>query len=210
MTVCSVLKNMRRVIANVYKNTYRKNRIGGEPGSESVVAVDETLILHDISGNQQWFLGAIETEKKEVRLEFVPNRNASTIKKFFLNHIMAGTHITHDGWQGYCFLKNDDSVWTDEEHNHGHGDFGHGKCSTSHIENYWSRLKGEIEKIYGIMPKLDTIYYIREMEFRLDMEKTFKTFKQKETMISILLRECYKLNKYVFFSDNFILNFDNY
>ena len=49
---------------------------------------------------------------------------------------MAGTHITHDGWQGYSFLKDDDSVWTDEEHNHAHGDFGYGKCITSHIENY--------------------------------------------------------------------------
>ena len=46
-------------------------------GSNSVVAVDETLIMHDIKGNnQQWLLGAIETVKKEVRLEFIPNRNA--------------------------------------------------------------------------------------------------------------------------------------
>ena len=57
---------------------------------------------------------------------------------------MSGTHITHDGWQGYGFLKGYDSVWTDEEHNHGYGDFGHGICSTSHIENYWNQLKGGI------------------------------------------------------------------
>lgn len=47
---------MRKVIANIYKNFYRNNRIGGEQGSESVFEVDETLILHDISGNQQWLL----------------------------------------------------------------------------------------------------------------------------------------------------------
>ena len=74
------------------------------------MAVDETLIIHDIKWNQQWLLGAIETVKKEVRLEFIPNRNTATIKKFFLNHIMAGTHITHDGWQGYIFLRGIDSV----------------------------------------------------------------------------------------------------
>ena len=85
------------------------------------MALDETLIIHDINENQQWLLGAIETFKKEVRLEFIPKRNTATIKKFFLNHIMAGTHITPDGWQGYSFLRVNDSVWTEEEHNHGHG-----------------------------------------------------------------------------------------
>lgn len=70
--------------------------------------VDETLIIHDINGNQQWLLGAIETVKKEVRLEFISNKNTATIKKFFLNHIMARTHITHDGCQGYSFLRGND------------------------------------------------------------------------------------------------------
>ena len=46
--------------------------------------VDETLIIHDINGNQQWLLGAIETVKKEVRLEFISNKNTATIKKFLL------------------------------------------------------------------------------------------------------------------------------
>ena len=64
MTICAVLKNMRKVIANVYKNIYRNNRIGGELDSGSVVAVDETLILRDVNGNQQWLFGAIETVKK--------------------------------------------------------------------------------------------------------------------------------------------------
>ena len=123
---------------------------------------------------------------------------------------MAGTHITHDGWLGYIFLRGIDSVWTDEEHNHGHGDFGHGICSTAHIENYWSKLKGGIERIYGIIPKLDTIYYIKEMEYRLYMEKFCFSFKEKETKIIELLQECFKLNKFDFYSDEFIVNYDNY
>ena len=109
---------MLEKFANIIKKNYRNSRKGGEPGSNSVVAVDETLIIYDINGNHQWLLGAIETVTKEVRLELIPNRNTATIKKFFFNHIMAGTHITHDGWQGYSFLRGYDSVWTDEEHNH--------------------------------------------------------------------------------------------
>ena len=75
---------MLEKFANIIKKNYRNSRKGGEPGSNSVVAVDETLIIYDINGNHQWLLGAIETVTKEVRLELIPNRNTATIKKFFL------------------------------------------------------------------------------------------------------------------------------
>ena len=66
-------------------------------GIDTVVAVDETLILHDTNGIQKWLIGAIDTTIKKVRLGLLPNRNSNTIKQFFLNWIDLGTHITHDG-----------------------------------------------------------------------------------------------------------------
>jgi len=55
-TIVSILKNVRKVFANAIKNNYRKTRKGGEPGSNSVVAVDETLIMHDINSTRKIIL----------------------------------------------------------------------------------------------------------------------------------------------------------
>ena len=90
---------------------------------------------------------------------------------------------------GIQLFKREWSRWTEEEHNHGSGDFGHGTCSTAHIENYWSKLKGGIGRIYGIFPNFDTIYYIKEMEYRLFMEKFCFSLKEKETKIIELLQD---------------------
>ena len=76
------------------------------------------------------------------------HRNFVNLKKFVQNHIIPWTNFTHDGWQGYNFLDGDDSVWTQETHNHGHGDFGYCSHSTSYIEGYWSEFKKTINNIY--------------------------------------------------------------
>ena len=41
-------------------------------------------------------------------------------------------------------IFNDDSVYTEEEHNYGAGNFGHRIHSTSHIEGIWNWIKSEI------------------------------------------------------------------
>ena len=42
----------------------------------------------------------------------LPERNSENIKIFITNHIILGTNITHDGWQGYNCLDEEDSVWS--------------------------------------------------------------------------------------------------
>ena len=37
------------------------------------------------------------------RFDIIPHRNSANLKLFAMNHILPGTHITHDGWAGYNF-----------------------------------------------------------------------------------------------------------
>ena len=48
------------------------------------------------------------------------------------------------------------------------------------------------------------------MEYHLFMEKFCFSLKEKETKIIELLQECFKLNKFYFYSDEYIVNYDNY
>lgn len=73
------------------------------------MAIDETLITHR-DGRQILLIGAIDTISKKVRLDVIPERNTENIKIFVRNHILPGTNITHDGWLGYRFLDEEDSV----------------------------------------------------------------------------------------------------
>ena len=79
-------------------------------------------------------------------------------------------YFTHDGWYGYNFLNNDTN-FTHEIHNHGRGDFGTGKNSTSHIEALWAQIKKELFAIYGIIPMNNFIYFLREIELRVIIKK---------------------------------------
>lgn len=60
-------------------------------------------------------------------------RNSTILEIFVKNHVEAGTIIVTDGWSGYAFLDNDNSVWPHEIYNHGVGNLGLGYHSTSHI-----------------------------------------------------------------------------
>ena len=64
-TILNIIRDFRKYIAEVYKQKYRNRRIGGEPGTNSVFAVDD-LIVHDIDGTQKSLIGAIDTLSKEV------------------------------------------------------------------------------------------------------------------------------------------------
>lgn len=89
----------------------------------------------------------IETRSKKIRLDLLPDRSSHNLEIFVTNHILPGTTIVTDNWEGYNFLDNDDSsTWPHEEYNHGHGNFGEGDHSTSHIESTWAYLKKYIKK----------------------------------------------------------------
>ena len=50
--------------------------------------------------------------------------------------------------------------------NHGHGNFGEGINTTSHIESFWAFLKNTIKKIYHCIPSRNLILFIKEAELR--------------------------------------------
>ena len=94
----------------------------------------------------------MDTETNELRLDVVKERTTENLKTFVYNHIIPGTLIVHDGWRSYSFLDDDDSVFTHEEYNHAHGNFGRGSHSTSNIERCWNWIKSEIKFLYRIIP----------------------------------------------------------
>ena len=53
-TIISLLHNIRQVIATYMKQKYRTTQIGGDPDSNKIVCIDESLILHDNKYNQIW------------------------------------------------------------------------------------------------------------------------------------------------------------
>ena len=123
------------------KNKYRNHRIGRDPNTEKIVAVDETLVLHYEHGNQIWAIGAKEPSSNKLQIDVMKTRNSHNLEIFVNNHVEAGTTIVTDGWSGYSFLDSDNSVWSHEIYNHGAGNFGVGSHNTSHMEVTWSHLK---------------------------------------------------------------------
>lgn len=132
-TILKVLDNIRQIIANYMKDKYRNFPIGGDPDTHKVVALDETPTIH-INGEQQWWVGAIETVSRKIRIDILPAGNAQNLEIFVKNHILPGTTFVTDGWTGYNFLDSDESVCPQEVYNHGAGNFGLWTHSTSNIE----------------------------------------------------------------------------
>ena len=117
--------------------------------------------MHE-NDRQIWLVGCIDTTTKAIIIDIILSGNSQNLELFMKNHILPGSHITHDGWFVYSFFDNeDDSVWTHERYTHGNGDFGYGQSSTSHIEQFWSQLKGIIKKSIISFPKKDK-YIISE------------------------------------------------
>ena len=116
------MRQMIAMIANYMKDKYLNFPIGGDPDTNKVVDLDETLIVH-INGEQKWLVGAIETISRKIRIDILPERNSLNLEIFVKNHILPGTTIVTDGWAGYNFLDNEESVWPHEIYNHGAGIF---------------------------------------------------------------------------------------
>ena len=207
-TICNILFNIRRVIADYLKHEYRIKQIGGDPSLNKIVAIDESLFLHDETGKQIQLVGALDTETNELRLDIVKERTSENLKTFVYNHIIPGTLIVHDGWRSYSFLDDDDSVYTHEEYNQTHGNFGRGSHSTSNIERCWNWIKSEIKFLYRIIPHEHYIFFIRECEYRFNTSKM--TNKQKEKNFCKILKYVYKLNSFNFYNEEELLDFNNY
>ena len=64
-------------------------------------------------------------------------------------------------WNGYCFLNIHNSGYSHLSFNHGHGMFGEGADTTSHIESFWAFLKDIIKKLYRYIPSKGLYYFIK-------------------------------------------------
>ena len=151
---------------------YNKTLIGGfdNEGESKIVAIDESLFIHDNNGEEIWVLGGIETEEKKIKLAITKVRNIPTLENFVYENFKEGMHFTHDGWAWYNFLNNNIN-YTHERHNHGAGDFGFGAHSTSHIESLWSYLKEIITKIYGIIPQKKFYFIFKRSRITLQFKR---------------------------------------
>ena len=118
------------------KINYNNTLIGGfnDLGQPKILALDESLFVHNEAGEQLWVLGGIEIKYLKYRLEITKKRNAATLEKFVNEKFYEGMHFTHDVWAVYSFLNNNIN-YTHESHHHGVGNFGFGFNSTAHIEN---------------------------------------------------------------------------
>ena len=59
---------------------FKKILIGGfdNDAQNKIVALDESLFIHDNNGEEIWVLGDIETEEKKIRLAITKVRNIPT------------------------------------------------------------------------------------------------------------------------------------
>lgn len=71
----------------------------------------------------------------------------------------------------YNFLNNIDGGYKHSINTHGHGDFGEGLDSTSHIEQLWNHLKYLIKEIYNVIPSNNFVLFLREVEWRRNYSK---------------------------------------
>ena len=198
-----VLLLFRKIIHRHMKIKYNHTLIGGfnQEGDPRIVAIDESLFVHNQKGEAIWIIGGIETKERRIRLCISKERNMQAIENFVNQNFLEGTHFTHDGWSGYSFLNNNIN-YTHETHIHGGGEFGYGLHSTSHIESIWANLKKLIVGMYSIIPNKNFNLFLREAELRFNLIK--KTKEEKLNNIKLIFKEVYENCQFEFgLNENF-------
>ena len=148
------------------------------------------MFLHDYNGQQEWVIGLIDIENKNIRLELVNQRTTEIIKKIIIHHIGKNNTIITDGWESYQWLSESD--YHHIVHVRGMNDFGHGNESTSHIKSIWGQLKGLINKIYNALLPDNFIYFLKEIELRYYIRD--KNSSAKIEQLKQILDYCYSTN----------------
>ena len=159
-----------------------------------VVAIDESLIIHNEKGEQIWLLGGIETKERRVRLLFTKNRSAAIIEKFVYENFLERTHFVHDAWPAYTNIFDNNINYTHETYVHQASHFGIGSHSTADIENYWAQLKKLIIRIYGIIPKKNYTLLVKEMEFRINIST--KNIDEQKEILKNIFKNILEYNNY--------------
>ena len=86
-----------------------------------------------------------ETGSKDFRVVLTRERDGETLKRFVTKLILisTGNNLFSDGWHGYDWVNNINSVYSRFIHNHDRNDFRRGLESTSHMESIWGQLKNK-------------------------------------------------------------------
>ena len=93
------------------------------------------------------------------------------MKRLIERLVPKGNRIVTDNAACYNFLNRFDSGYNHSIHTHGHGDFGEGLDSSSHIEQLWQYLKQLIKEVYKIIPMNNFVLFLREAEWRRNYSK---------------------------------------
>lgn len=158
--VLEILEKARYVIAHYIKDQYSLENIS-ETGKNEYFAIDESNFIN-VENKQLWVVGIINTISKKIRLEIAFVRNTELMKNFIYNYIKPGNCIVSDQWGAYDWIDADNN-YLHSVHNHGHGDFGTGYQSTSHIESVWGILKALL-RIYITQFQAEILFYSFEKQ----------------------------------------------
>ena len=111
-------------------------------------SIDESLLGH-IQNQQYWVVGVIKNNNLNLfRCNITTIRDSQYLNNFIRSLIQPGNVIVSEGWSTYSFLNNINSGYNNLTFNHGHGNFGHGINTTSHIEGFYGFMKNTMIKIY--------------------------------------------------------------
>ena len=103
-----ILEYFRKIIYLHMKLKYNTSLIGGfdHSGNSKIVAIDESLFIHNENNEAIWVLGGIETKDRKLRVSISKIRDTNALQNFINDNFLEGTHFNHDGWPGYNFLNN--------------------------------------------------------------------------------------------------------
>ena len=133
------LQDCRISIANYIRHCYILDPLAGK-NAYNHISLDESLFSH-LNNKQQWVIGLINCETKDIRLEIVENRDTDTLKQIIEKNVLPGNYITTDAWKSYTFLDYSYSGYIHDVYNHARGNFNSRLSSTSRIEGLWGELK---------------------------------------------------------------------
>ena len=100
--------------------------------------MDESLLVHNSVGEQNWVTDLIDVYSKKIRLELVKERSSEILKTILLHYAGINTIISY-GWDGYNWISQ--YRYAHLVHLHSRGQFGSGRESTSYIESIWGIFK---------------------------------------------------------------------
>ena len=193
--VSKFLLFLRKCIAEYYKSLYDNENISME-NQRTPFAIDESLFT-SINNIPIWVVAIINTRNhNDIRCNITRTRNTPFMRNFIHKYIKPGIIIISDGWSSYNFLREPGSGYTHLVYSHGHGQWGRGINSTSHIESVWAYFKSTIKKIYHSILNKGFYFYLKETEFRYNTRNN--TFKEKVALIREIIKFNYNDNNFIF------------